>query len=141
MGLYKLCPHKGRHRDRCEHPWWGSFRGTRASLSKWANRAIASKTEALAVLDDLRKAIRAGTYEAQPATPEPTPDAITFRQVAELYKDRHVIAKRLTRAKTIDYQLRPLLARFGDQAMAQIRTADIEDFITSLREKTSRRKL
>jgi integrase len=141
MGLYKLCSHKGRLRDRCEHPWWGSFRGTRASLSRWANRDITSKTAALAVLDDLRKAIRAGTFDAQPAKPEPAPGAITFRHVAEIYKVRHVIAKRLTRAKTIDYQLRPLLVRFGDRVMAEIRTADIEDFITSLREKTSRRKL
>ena len=36
MGLYKLCEHKGRNRDRCEHPWWGSFRGVRVSLSKWS---------------------------------------------------------------------------------------------------------
>ena len=27
MGLYKICTHKGRARDRCEHAWWGSFRG------------------------------------------------------------------------------------------------------------------
>ena len=38
MGLYKLCEHKGRNRDRCEHPWWGTFRGVRVSLTKWANR-------------------------------------------------------------------------------------------------------
>ena len=46
MGLYKLCEHKGGNRDRCEHPWWGSFRGVRVSLSKWANREIHSKAEA-----------------------------------------------------------------------------------------------
>lgn len=43
MGLYKLCEHKGRNGDRCEHPWWGSFRGVRVSLTKWANRDIRSK--------------------------------------------------------------------------------------------------
>jgi hypothetical protein len=38
MGLYKICEHKGRARDRCEHAWWGSFRGIRVSLPKWARR-------------------------------------------------------------------------------------------------------
>jgi hypothetical protein len=67
MGLYKLFGHKGRQRDRCEHPWWGTFRGHRESLSRWANRDIHSKTEALAVLDDVRAAIRSGTFEPRPS--------------------------------------------------------------------------
>jgi len=25
MGLYKLCQHKGRERDRCDHGWWGGW--------------------------------------------------------------------------------------------------------------------
>lgn len=58
MGLYKICEHKGRARDRCEHAWWGSFRGKRVSLAKWANREIRSKTEADTALDDLRAAVR-----------------------------------------------------------------------------------
>ena len=33
MGLHKICKHKGRARDRCEHAWWGSFRGKRVSLA------------------------------------------------------------------------------------------------------------
>ena len=65
MGLYKLCEHKGRNRDRCEHPWWGSFRGVRVSLSKWANREIRSKAEAGAALDELRMAIARGTFDPQ----------------------------------------------------------------------------
>ena len=43
MGLYKICEHKGRMRDRCEHAWWGSFRGIRVSLPKWANRDVHTK--------------------------------------------------------------------------------------------------
>jgi hypothetical protein len=65
MGLYKLCEHKGRNRDRCAHPWWGSFRGVRVSLTKWANREIGSKAEAGAVLDEMRMAMRAGTIDAR----------------------------------------------------------------------------
>ena len=56
---------QGRNRNRCEHPWWGSFRGVRVSLSKWANREVRSKAEAGAVLDELRIAIRAGTFDAR----------------------------------------------------------------------------
>jgi integrase len=144
MGLYKQCGHTGRQRERCEHPWWGSFRGRRASLSKWANREIRSKTEALDVLDQLRTAIRSGKFEAQPVAaekPSASSSALTFRQLAELYKERHVIAKRLARAETIDYQLKPLLNRFGDTPIANIKTADVEDFITDLRNTTSRRNL
>jgi integrase len=144
MGLYKLCEHKGRLRDRCEHPWWGTFRGRRESLSKWANREIHSKTEALEILDQLRAAIRSGKFEAQPVAaekPSASSTALTFRQLAQLYKERHVIAKRLARAETIDYQLKPLLNRFGESFIANIKTADVEDFITDLRNTTSRRKL
>ena len=55
MGLYKLCEHKGRARDRCEHAWWARFRHVRVSLEKWSDREIKTKTEADAVLDDMRK--------------------------------------------------------------------------------------
>ena len=63
MGLYKRCPHRGRARDRCEHAWWGSFRGRRVSLEQWIGRDIRSKAEAAAALDELRSAIRAGAFD------------------------------------------------------------------------------
>src|SRR5438094_9507050 len=63
MGLYKLCTHKGRARDRCKHPWWGNFRGKRVSLARWANREVRSKAEADVVLGELRTAVRTGTFE------------------------------------------------------------------------------
>ena len=87
MGLYKLCEHKGRNRDRCEHPWWGSFRGVRVSLSKWANRDIRSKAEAGAALDELRLAIRAGTFDPRGVAPAPV-RPVTLRDLVELYRDR-----------------------------------------------------
>ena len=55
MGLYKLCEHKGRARDRCAHAWWARFRHVRVSLEKWANRDIACKTDAEVVFDDLKR--------------------------------------------------------------------------------------
>ena len=54
MGLYKICEHKRRARDRCDHAWWGSFRGVRVSLSKWTNREIECKASADVALDELR---------------------------------------------------------------------------------------
>lgn len=76
MGLYKICEHKGRMRDRCEHGWWGSFRGIRVSLSKWGNRDIQTTAEAQAVLDEVRTAIRAGIFDARgPAPREVSPVA------------------------------------------------------------------
>jgi len=133
VGLYKLCEHKGRARDRCDHAWWARFRHVRVSLEKWSNREITTKTEAAAVLDDLKKGVRAGTFEKRRAEPEPKTTALTFEQFADIYKERHVFAKKLAIGKTIDYRLKPILEYFGDRPLAEIRTADVEDFIADLR--------
>jgi integrase len=133
VGLYKLCEHKGRARDRCEHAWWARFRHVRVSLEKWSNREIATKTEAEAIFDDLRKAVRAGSFEKCRVEPERKTTELTFRQFADIYKERHVFAKRLAISKTIDYRLQPITEYFGDRPFAEIRTADVEDFIADLR--------
>jgi len=133
LGLYKLCDHQGRARDRCDHAWWARFRHVRVSLNKWGNREIESKTEAQAVLDDLRKAVRAGTFDARGIKPPKEQQSLTFREFAKTYKERHVQAKGLAMAKTIDYRLKPLLNVFGDRPLAEIRTADVEDFIAGLK--------
>lgn len=130
MGLYKICEHTGRQRDRCGHGWWGSFRGVRVSLAKWANREIASKAEASAVLDELRLAIRAGTFD--PAGTSPPSSVLTFREFVEIYRTRHVIPKRLALAKEYDWSVRPFVERFGHRPLADIHTADIQDFIADL---------
>ncbi len=133
MGLYKLCNHRDRARDRCGHAWWARFRHVRVSLNKWADRDIKTKTEAEAVFDDLRKAVRAGTFDERGIDPPKQQSALNFGQFARIYKERHVEAKRLAIAKTIDYRLKPLVDHFGDRLLADIRTADVEDFIADLR--------
>ena len=95
MGLYKICKHKGRARDRCDHAWWGSFRGKRVSLAKWANRDIETKAAAGKALDDLRAAIRAGTFDERGLEPPAETSPLTFSTFAEVYKQRHVLAKGL----------------------------------------------
>jgi integrase len=133
VGLYKLCEHKGRARDRCGHAWWARFRHVRVSLEKWSNREIKTKTEAETVFDDLKAAVRSGTFEKRPADRARESTTLTFRQFAEIYKERHVFAKNLAIGQTIDYRLRPIVEHFGDKSLADIKTADVEDFIADLR--------
>jgi integrase len=133
MGLHKICTHKGRARDRCEHAWWGSFRGKRLSLSKWVNREIKSKAEADKALDDLRASIRAGTFDERGLEPSVEKSPLVFSKFAEVYKQRHVLAKGLALCHTIDYRLKPLIERFGDRQLSDIKTADIEDFVADLK--------
>ena len=51
----------------------GQFRGVRVSLAKWANREIRSKADADAVLDDLRVAMRDGTFDPRGIDVPPRP--------------------------------------------------------------------
>ncbi len=138
MGLYKLCEHKGRARDRCGHGWWGSYqhRGTlyRASLGRWANVPIRSKTEAERILDRFREAVRDGTFSSEgPTQPE---GPLTFSRFASIYIERYVKAKGLASADTIEYRMAPILDHFGAKLLTEIRTADVEDFIAKLKEPT-----
>jgi hypothetical protein len=86
VGLYKLCEHKGRARDRCAHAWWVRFRHVRVSLEKWSNREIRSKTAAEAVFDDLKKAVRSGTFDKRGLDVPRDPTTLTVRQFTEIYK-------------------------------------------------------
>ena len=133
MGLYKLCQHKRRDRDRCEHRWWGSFRGVRVSLTRWANREVTTKAEAYAVLDELRRALRKGTFDPRGLETAPPGTALTFREFATIYIERHVRARKLSHSESANWRLGPLLDRFGDRLLADIRTADVEDFIADMR--------
>jgi hypothetical protein len=105
------------------------FKHVRVSLNKWANRDSRTKTEAEAVLEDLRKAVRTGTFDARGVEPPKERSVLTFPDFANIYKERHVQAKGLALAKSIDYRLKPLLDAFADRPLAEIRTADVEDFM------------
>ena len=133
MGLYKLCKHKGRARDRCEDAWWGSFqfkgRLYRASLGRWWSQEIHSKADAQGVFDRMRDAIRAGTFESK----ERSADRMTFDTFADTYVKRYVNLKNLRSADTIEYRLGYLRNRFGARLLNDIRVADIEDMIQDLK--------
>src|ERR1035437_7297681 len=135
MGLYKLCEHKGRARDRCQHAWWGSFKHKgrlhRESLPRWGNCAIDSKAQAGAVLDRMREAIRAGKCSSQEV--EPT-EQLTFARFAEDYIARYVEAQKLASADTIKYRMAPLAEHFGTMTLSDIQTSHIEDYQAKLKE-------
>ena len=135
MGLYKLCQHKGRARDRCDHAWWASYqhRGRlyRTSLERWANVSIGSKTEAETILDRFRDAVRDGSFSLAGPTERDGP--LTFARFAAIYVERYVKAKGLASADTIEYRMAPILQHFGQELLAEVKTADIEDFIVELK--------
>ena len=135
MGLYKLCKHRERTRDRCPHGWWGAFQHQgklhRVSLSKWANQEIHTKAEAQTVFNRMKDAVRQGRLSKRDDQGPEGP--LTFVQFAQLYADKHARAKNLALAKTIDYRLKPLIAFFGPRRLTDIKTADVEDFIAELR--------
>ena len=83
MGLYKLCKHKGRARDTCNHAWWGSFqfRGDlkRTNLETWARESVRTKTKASSVFDRMKEAIRAGRFSGHEDRTDGGP--VTFNQL------------------------------------------------------------
>lgn len=147
MGLFKRCPHKGRNRDRCGDPWWGSFKGHRVSLAQWTNRDINTKDEAQAALDELRAAVRAAERAGlhgkavraalqagrNGKDPGQAGQALTFRAFADLYVKGYVKLNALKSEDTITYRMEILKDHFGDRPLADIRTADIEDFLADLK--------
>jgi hypothetical protein len=110
LGLYKICGHRGRARDRCQHAWWGSFqyKGTlhRCSLARWANEEIQTKQHADAVYERMRADVRAGRFNPIGNIPEQGP--LTFERFADVYIEKYVRAKALASADTIEYRMAPV---------------------------------
>jgi integrase len=97
-----------------------------------------SKTEAKIALDEMVAAIRANRFDRRGlhASVEVVPAAapsLTFREFAAVYKERHVEAKALSLAKTIDYRLKPFIEHFGDRPLDEIRTSDVDDLIAKMK--------
>lgn len=146
MGLYKLCQHKGRARDRCSDAWYGCFRGRRVSLPKWTNRAITTKESADAALDDLRAAVRAGTFDRRGlnyVAPGDLP--LTLGDVADRYllafphdqdKKYYVGHARLIEVPAANGARVPLESK----PVNGITTADIEHVASVWRTRPNRRK-
>jgi hypothetical protein len=84
-GIRKLCGCTRRQWPKCAHPWHFNYKpkdgaAYRFSLDVELGRRLEGKTEAAKVAEDIRTAIRAGTFRRRYDAPLPatTPDAITL---------------------------------------------------------------
>jgi integrase len=139
VGIYKRCQHHGRERDRCADPWYGSYKlanrpRARVALEKWSGDEVKTKGQALAAFDDLKAAVRAGTFDSDGRDIAGTSgEPMTLRQLADVYEERYIKGKGLKTADEFKWRVKPLLKRFGDVPIANIRTGDVEDWQAELR--------
>ena len=133
MGIYKRCCHRGRERDRCADPWYGSYklpRRSRAkvSLSKWTGEDITTKGQAQAAFDDLKAAVRTGRFDRRGrGVTAAQAAAMTFSKLVEEYYDKCARFK-LTNPKGFSSRVKPAVEAFGTLPIAQLRTQLIEDW-------------
>lgn len=142
-GLRKLCGCSRRKWAKCSHSWYFNFKprggqSYRFSVDVEAGKHIASKTEAEALAEGWRLAIREGTFTRrgeQPAASAVTDAPLTLEGFAERYFER--------RGKPATKNDRSCLRRlsafalagqpFGQKALDAITEDDVEAFFASLR--------
>src|SRR5258708_26466720 len=100
MATYKRCGHRGRDRDRCAHPWYGSYKlpgeaRARVSLTKWNGEDVRTKGQAQAAFDDLKASIRDGSFNPHGRSVSIRRDAMTFPQLVDDYQKKDVAAQGL----------------------------------------------
>jgi integrase len=139
MGIYKRCEHRGRERDRCSHPWYGSFKlpgrpRARVALDKWSGDEVETKGQAQAIFDEIKAAVRAGAFDPRGrGVTVPKDGPLTFAQLVKVFEERYVAAKQLKTAGDFKWRVKPLLERFGDRVISNIRAGDVEDWQADLR--------
>jgi integrase len=139
MGIYKRCTHGRRERERCSDPWYASFKlsgrpRVRVALAKWSGTDVETKGQALTAYDDLKTAVRTGTFDQRGrGVTIPKGGPITCADLVKLFEDRYIAAKRLKTADDFKWRVKPITARFGAMPLTAIRTADIEDWQADLR--------
>ena len=139
MGIYKRCEHRSRERDRCAHPWYGTYklggrRRARVALEKWSGEEVETKGQAQKVFDELKAEVRAGTFDPAGRGVVTSKDApMTFAQLATVYEERYIKGKGLKTAGEFKWRVKPLTKRFGETSIANIRTGDVEDWQAELR--------
>lgn len=141
-GLRKICGCARAKWPKCPHAWHFSFKWQdthhRLSLAReFPGRTIDSRTAAEAAGDELRTAIRAGTFRQ----PLPARDTLTLRQLFDTFT-RDVLAVRPGGTRANDRHavsaitsapLRRLtgdVVLFGDWLVADITSAALEQFRT-----------
>ena len=149
-GISKVCDCKRKVWAKCGHSWHFNFKvrggpSYRFSVDTEAGKHIDSKTEANALADTWRTAIRAGTFrrrgDVPPVVTPSTPDAITFASFGEIYLTRR--GKPATSNDTSHMRRLMTFALpgpcgtqpFGDKFIGAITEDDIELFFVHLREE------
>ena len=56
MGVYKRCEHRGRERDRCSHPWYGTYKLPGRRRARW--RHGCRSREARVLLAENRRRVK-----------------------------------------------------------------------------------
>jgi integrase len=110
-GLRKICRCPRRRWSGCSHAWHFSFRwrarAYRFSLDRYAGHHVESRSEADALADQIRTAIRDGTFNS--GSPEAVPAAaptMTFCQLSDLWSSRY--GYQLASARNDGYRLRQI---------------------------------
>jgi len=139
MGIYKRCSHGRRERDRCSDPWYASYKlpgrpRARVALEKWSGEEVKTNGQALAVFDQLKAEVRAGTFDSRGRGVSAQKDGpLTFARLVKVFEERYVAAKQLKTAEAFKWRIKPLLERFGNRDISTIRAGDVEDWQADLR--------
>ena len=148
-GLRKICGCLRGGWLKCPHSWHFNFcwRGTpyRFSLSRYAGKDIASKTDAETLADDIRGKIRAGTFRPPWAAPDASQTenagagAVTFETFARLFIERYSKDRGKASWSDDEYMVKQIASfqarencRLGDKPIHAVTEDDLEAFVKHL---------
>lgn len=138
--IYKRCPHRGRERDRCSHPWYASYRQSpypraKVSLPKWTGREITTRSDALTAYDELKTEVRSGRFnpDGQNVQPVSIGPSFTVPQLVDEFERDHVQARQLKTRTEFKYRAKPILEFFADHSIDALTTRRVRDFAVWLR--------
>jgi integrase len=147
-GLRKICSCPRRGWAKCPHPWHFNFcwHGSpyRFSLSRYAGKEITGKTEAEALADHLRAAIRAGTFEMhsplEVSEQEVANDSdISFDNFGRLFLERFSQGRGKASWQDDGYMINQLVSfrmfddgRLGEKPLRAVTEDDMEAFVKHL---------
>jgi hypothetical protein len=144
-GLRKLCGCPRRAWPKCGHAWHLNFKlrggpSYRFSLDAHVGRPLKGKTEAEAVAEKIRIAIREGTFEHPKDRPATTPhlattEVLTFEAFAGRYVDRcgRPVSANMRQCIRSLAAMTSEGVRFGDRPLAAITEDEIEALFARLR--------
>jgi integrase len=146
-GLRKICECPRRTWAKCQHSWHFNFKpkggpAYRFSVDSEAGTHIAAKTDAEALADTWRSAIRADTFRrrlAAPSVVEPSPDVMTLERFGAIYAER--LGKPVSRNHHTCFQQFVAFAapgtetRYGARPVAAFTEDDVEAFFAHLQDE------